>query len=120
MEKANDKIRISSEEIEPHAADRIVVLDLNPSPASSPPAGSVPQKRTTATLLILVVALLIVLAGVSVYFLWPKRNWITSIDEAASRSIVRIETADGLGSGFVIASKGNRHLILTQPPRSSG
>jgi S1-C subfamily serine protease len=113
MEKANDKIRISSEEVEPRAADRIVVVDLHAAPAAPAPAGAAPKQRTTMLLLLLAGFLLLALAGVSAYFLWPRRNWITDIDQVAGSSIVRIETAEGMGSGFIIASKGNRHLILT-------
>jgi len=113
MENTGNKIRISTEEVTPHVTDRIVVVNLNAPPVAPTPRVRSPKKWALAVLLLLAVALLIALAGVAAYFLWPKRNWITSIDEVAGSSIVRIETADGMGSGFIIASKGHRHLILT-------
>jgi S1-C subfamily serine protease len=114
MGNANRKIRIATEEVMPQAADRIVVVDLSPTPAASTSGVPSPKKRTTMALPLLFAFLLFVLAGVSAYSLWPKRNWITRIDAMAGNSIVRIETSDGsMGSGFVIASRGNRHLILT-------
>ncbi|HEV2971290.1 MAG TPA: trypsin-like peptidase domain-containing protein [Pirellulales bacterium] len=40
-------------------------------------------------------------------------DWIERIAERGNRSVVRIETSEGLGTGFVIASRGDRHLLLT-------
>ncbi len=40
-------------------------------------------------------------------------DWIEKVAENSSRSVVKIQTGDGIGTGFVIASAAGRHLILT-------
>ena len=54
--------------------------------------------------------LLVVLA---VAALKPRAGWIERVSRVADRSVVMIECGDGFGTGFVIASKDGRHLILT-------
>jgi S1-C subfamily serine protease len=43
----------------------------------------------------------------------PPNDWVEDVDQAARRSVVQIKTADGMGTGFVIASQGPWHLLLT-------
>jgi S1-C subfamily serine protease len=52
-----------------------------------------------------------------VFLIWrpgpSKGQWMELVAAAADRSVIRIESADGLGTGFVVASHGNEHLVLT-------
>ncbi len=44
----------------------------------------------------------------------PERDWVEQIAARANRSVVRLECdQSALGTGFVIASSGDLHLILT-------
>ena len=43
----------------------------------------------------------------------PRTNWTEVVAANAGESVVLIRTETGLGTGFVIASRNNRHLILT-------
>lgn len=43
----------------------------------------------------------------------PRPTWLERIAHAADYGVVKIRTSQAVGSGFVIASHGNRHLILT-------
>jgi S1-C subfamily serine protease len=47
--------------------------------------------------------------------LWQTRpDWVENIASRADRSVVLVEAQpDSFGSGFVIASRGERHLVLT-------
>ena len=40
-------------------------------------------------------------------------DWIERIADRGSRSVVRIVTSEALGTGFVIATRKDRHLLLT-------
>lgn len=83
---------------------RIVIQDVLPSKRSS---------RWPLTLVMLVPVLLCVLLTRSWWTRSPQANWAEQIASTADRSIVQIRTKDGLGTGFVIASRDQRHLILT-------
>lgn len=83
---------------------RIVIRDVLPSKK---------QSRWPLMLVMLVPVLLCVLLT---RLWWTKSsptNWAEQIASTADRSIVQIRTKDGLGTGFVIASRDQRHLILT-------
>ncbi len=74
-----------------------------------------PSKKPSRWRLMLV-ALVPVLFFVLLRSWWtrsPPTNWAEQIASTADRSIVQIRTEDGLGTGFVIASRDQRHLILT-------
>lgn len=76
----------------------------------------VPSQRLSRWRLVLVPFVLVVLFGLLTLARWtksPQTSWTEQIASTADRSIVQIRTADGLGTGFVIASGDHRHLILT-------
>lgn len=51
---------------------------------------------------------------VALYLFWPRQDWIERAASRADRSVVLIHSKpDSLGTGFVVASDGGRHLILT-------
>lgn len=43
----------------------------------------------------------------------PSGSWTERISAAADRSVVRIDVGEQIGTGFVVASAGSRHLLLT-------
>ena len=60
------------------------------------------------------IAIVIVMIVVTVVFIMHSPiDHTMEIIEHARNSVVRIQTAQGLGTGFVVASRGDRHLILT-------
>jgi len=120
METSGNKITILPQDVAANVAGRIVRVDFGPS--SVRVADIVPAAKkdwTRFVLLSLGFAILMSSVLFAAIFLWPKRNWIAAIDERAGNSVVRVEIPDAsgngysLGSGFVVASIGNRHLILT-------
>lgn len=83
---------------------RIVIRDVLPSKRSS---------RWPLMLVMIVPVLFIVLLTRSWWTRSPQANWAEQIASTADRSIVQIRSGDRLGTGFVIASREQRHLILT-------
>ena len=83
---------------------RIVIRDVLPSKRPS---------RWPLMLVMLMPVLFFVLLARSWWTRSPPTNWAEQIASTADRSIVQIRTEDGLGTGFVIASRDQRHLILT-------
>lgn len=83
---------------------RIVIRDVLSSKRPS---------RWPLMLVTLVPVLFFVLLTRSWWTRSPPTNWAEQIASTADRSIVQIRTEDGLGTGFVIASRDQRHLILT-------
>jgi S1-C subfamily serine protease len=75
-----------------------------------------PERRSlfrTAACLLGAASVLFVI-GVVFFFAWPEIDWIEQTASRADRSVVLIQSRpDSLGTGFVIASRGNEHLILT-------
>jgi len=51
--------------------------------------------------------------GAALFILWPRRSWVEQAAKNAEYSVVRIESGDSLGAGFVIASYHDRHLLMT-------
>lgn len=97
-----------------------------PAPASAPTARaqlvplaatSQPQRTSRLRLGVLLaitsLGTAIVVAALAVYLSQPSGNWTERISLMADRSVVRIEVDDQMGTGFVIASDGTRHLLLT-------
>ena len=59
---------------------------------------------------------LVVAIAVAVGVLFARRgnpDWIQAISRSAGQSVVKLRTAQGEGTGFVVAAKGNDRLILT-------
>src|SRR5687767_11473859 len=42
----------------------------------------------------------------------PK-NWIENLAVASERSVIHVSSGDSTGTGFVVASRGQTHLIIT-------
>lgn len=62
---------------------------------------------------LLIISTLAAIAMFCGYLLLPQNTWLETINLKANKSVVRIQTTQGSGTGFVIASRGNRHLICT-------
>jgi serine protease Do len=92
----------------------------HPSPGQPPNHSPVlPRGRssTVPRVLLAVAAVIAFIAFGGIYGVTrpPKQdgNWISTVSKKAEKSVVRIDTKQGLGTGFVVASSGKRHLILT-------
>lgn len=103
---STNKLKITLDDIAESAPDqpRIVIRDVLPSKKSS---------RWRLMLVILVPVLFFVLLTRSWWTRSTPTNWAEQIASTAARSIVQIRTEGGLGTGFVIASRDQRHLVLT-------
>jgi S1-C subfamily serine protease len=71
------------------------------------------QRLQLAAAIVLGLASIGSVLGLALYALLPESDWIEQIAADAHHSVVRIENEDSLGTGFVISSRGNRHLILS-------
>ena len=47
------------------------------------------------------------------YLRTPNEQWIERLGTAIDRSVLRLETNGSMGTGFIVASYGNEHLVLT-------
>lgn len=83
---------------------RIVIRDI------------VPSQRLSRWRLVMITLVLVVFFVLLMLARWtksPQTSWTEQIASMSDRSIVQIRTADGLGTGFVIASRDHQNLILT-------
>lgn len=71
------------------------------------------RSRTVALLALAIAYTALVTVTLGARLLVSPRSWIDKLDAAADRGVVLIKTSQALGTGFVVASRGNRHLILT-------
>ena len=76
------------------------------------PVTDVTQRRLARAVSLVLGTLSLALLAGAVIWLWP-RNWMEQIVARSERSVVQIQQGQTLGTGVVIASKGNQHLILT-------
>lgn len=83
---------------------RIVIRDITPTSKSS---------RWPRWVIIFLPVGCLMLLYFSAWTRPPQSNWTEQIAATSDRSIVQIQTENGLGTGFVIASRGVRQLILT-------
>jgi len=83
---------------------RIVIRDITLSSKSS---------RWRRWLVVLLPVVCLMMLALAAWTRSPQSNWTEQIAATSDRSIVQIKTEDGLGTGFVIASRGQRQLILT-------
>ena len=130
MPDAQDKITIRHEELVEKPPSLPITIRPDEIPADAPTAAR--QEPALQAVLIddpsrvlafryLLVALGVVLAGMLmfaalsavVYLALPKPDWIEQAAARADRSVVLIESGSDVGTGFVVASDGDTHLILT-------
>jgi S1-C subfamily serine protease len=73
------------------------------------------QTRQTARIGVFLSAAysLAVAIGIAAFARSTHPTGLVGISRAAAHGVVKIQTSQGSGTGFVIASRGNRHLILT-------
>lgn len=113
---STNKLKISPDDIaqaasptgRPRAASdpaRFVILDASPHPKSS--------RRSLILLALVMTVVASAVLTLAMRKSSPATNWTEQIAMTADRSIVQIRARDGLGTGFVIASRNDRHLILT-------
>ena len=108
-EVAPGKIRIESSQV---TAVPAILLDEK----TSTRAGKRTNRLTIAAITMVGVLLLGALATAVIVVSnesAPTDRWMENIPALADKSIVRIENGEGLGTGFVVASEGERHLVLT-------
>jgi S1-C subfamily serine protease len=131
MAEPGDKIVIRPEDL---AVVPPRVAESGVRPTSPPPPGAVvppieppsaaawreeARRRTKqrnlliAALSALGAVLVMCLGGGIIYSLLPQPDWLQQAARAAEYGVVRIESGRSLGTGFVIASRGQQHLILT-------
>ena len=123
MSNPDDKIVIRPEDLPSKRPDTPITVH---APAAAPklesinPTGSKSEPRRKSRGLVLkflmfsVLLLGTIFAAVLLLYKQPERDWIEFTALRAEHSVVRIECMpSSLGTGFVIASSGNRHLILT-------
>ena len=78
------------------------------------PAGPPARNLCRAAACLLGVASLLLCVSAVLYVAWPRPDWIEQAASRADRGVVLIESQpDSMGTGFVIASDGDEHLILT-------
>lgn len=107
---SEEKITIRAEDLSPPAPLRI---ELPPKLPVSPQSVQ-PSRRLYWVLLGLLTLGGLVVAGVFVRYSNQRTvPWTERIATSADRSVVMIQTKKGMGTGFVVASSGDRHLVLT-------
>jgi len=131
MSEAPDKITIRPEEVSPagpESPERITISNnevAQPEAPSLRPPGRVssqvshpqiPWRRIllvgSATTLIAAGVVAVLLLTISRF--WVKEDWKVQVANQADNSVVKIVcSAQSVGTGFVIASDGDNHLILT-------
>lgn len=117
MANSGDKIRIAPDEVCAEPVQRIVIADLgmvreHSNSAAEAGLNVLPRKLPLARVAILLMLVLLSVA-VCLYHFAPHRTWLENVANVAEASVVRIQTNDGFGSGFVVASHGTRHLVCT-------
>ncbi|HWL09974.1 MAG TPA: trypsin-like peptidase domain-containing protein [Planctomicrobium sp.] len=115
--ESQEKIIIRDEDLFPPETLRIEISDQPPDPAVTPPP---PLPRSPSSrfwswipflLVLLVLGVLLALAFVRGE---EEEQWMEQLAQRADWSVVRILSEEGIsGTGFVVASRGRRHLILT-------
>ncbi|MCE9553843.1 MAG: trypsin-like peptidase domain-containing protein [Planctomycetes bacterium] len=115
MSDGTEKIRISPGEVQAQPETRIVIADLGSreQPPAMPDTCLTRQSGNYRPLAILLSLVILSAAAVCFYSFAPRRPWLENIARIAESSVVRIETSQGHGTGFVVASHGSRHLICT-------
>ncbi len=71
------------------------------------------QKKGIAVAVLLGLYSVVAVLGAGLVVFWPRQPWLVRLAHAADYGVVKIQTSQGIGTGFVIASRGNRHLLLT-------
>jgi S1-C subfamily serine protease len=132
MSESNNRVRITPSDLAAAGSGlrreatgkaiplRIEVDAVSPALAREPPASQSPRNfskqgqgrvlgRSAA-------AVAVIFVGAAVLLSWPsqpKTNWVESIARRARESVVVIQIDDSMGAGFVVASRGREHLVLT-------
>ena len=116
MDSNNSKITIQKDDLPAAPVLRVELPELSTEPSSS----STTQANTVTSrhryISIALAAFVLLLLGF--FFLtWHYRpsneQWTERVAATADLSVIRIESNDGVGTGFVVASRGNEHLVLT-------
>ena len=115
MDSQNPKITIQKVDLSEAPILRVEIPSPDREPPAAPRTGIWSAGARRWTSLLGVTAFLVLLLGLlSVLRPWSSdEQWTERVAAEADRSVVRIETPDGFGTGFVVASHGNEHLVLT-------
>ena len=118
MVTSGERLRIEPSELATGKPIRIESSQVTPVPAILLDEPAPKRSSRKAWAVLSVAAILGLLATITVAVLANNRpakrdRWMEGIPALADKSIVRIEMGDGLGTGFVVASDGDKHLVLT-------
>lgn len=118
MNAPQEKITVRLEDIAAVSPGRLVIADLGPVSAIEPggpskEATTVGPAARTSVLAALVGFVAVALLIVATIALWPRLDPIQRIAAEAQNSVVRVETEQGQGTGFVVGRRGNQNLVLT-------
>lgn len=115
MAPQNPKITIRKGDLAEAPALRVEIPSTDREQPAVPRSQALPAGTRRRILLLSVMALLVLALGL--LFLvrpWSSgEQWTERVALDADRSVVRIESRDGVGTGFVIASRVGEHLVLT-------
>lgn len=115
MAPQNPKITIRKDDLVEAPALRVEIPSTDREQSAVPRSQALPAGIRRRISLFGVTASLVLAIGL-LFLLRPwssGEQWTERIAVDADRSVVRIESRDGVGTGFVIASRGREHLVLT-------
>jgi len=97
-------------------AQGVVLPAAYPEVGAQLNAGDRPKSSTALTVSIIAFVIVLLCAiGTGIYYFWRSRQggWVPRVVANATNSVVLISSSKGIGSGFVVASLEDHHLILT-------
>ena len=115
MDPQNPKIIIQKDDLPETPVLRVEIPSLDREEPAVPRNQGASFGTRRWTWLLAVMAFVVLLLGLlSLLRPWSSsQQWTERIAADADRSVVRIESLDGVGTGFVVASRGSEHLVLT-------
>jgi len=110
------KITIQKDDLAAEPVLRVELPELSAEPSPTPTTQTHRVRSRQRYITIALAVLLLLLLGI--FFLtwrpWlSNEQWTERLATSVDRSVIRIESDDGVGTGFIVASRGNEHLVLT-------
>ncbi|PHS04593.1 MAG: hypothetical protein COA78_16370 [Blastopirellula sp.] len=117
MNPHDTKITIHKDELSNEPIIRVELSDLKQSQPSSDPESQATLNKTYGRLSFIMVAGFFVLLLGTLALQWnsgaSNPRWTERLAENSGNCVVRIESNDKMGTGFVVATHGDQHLVLT-------
>ena len=116
MDSNKTKITIQKDDLPTTPVLRVELPELSAEPSPTPTTQTHRVRSRQRYITIALAVLLLLLLGI--FFLtwrpWlSNEQWTERLATSVDRSVIRIESDDGVGTGFIVASRGNEHLVLT-------